>query len=113
MRGMMLWRRCALVAGVCPLCCALCAAWTGGARRPLSISHDGTTADDLLLMDILWSDPTDRPHTAPSLRTADAQRHARTQHQQPICTARHARTPHGTPQHVRHALVWAHNSAHA
>ncbi len=41
-----------------------CRLSTGGARRPLSISHDGTTADDLLLMDILWSDPTDRPQTA-------------------------------------------------
>jgi hypothetical protein len=38
--------------------------------RPLSISHDGTTPDDLLLMDILWSDPTDRPASCHALPTA-------------------------------------------
>ena len=68
---------------------------TGAARRPLSISHDGTTADDLLLMDILWSDPTDRRRSSPDcaalahlVRLARTSRgtHAPT----PMCT--HART---------------------
>jgi hypothetical protein len=71
---------------------------TGGARRPLSILHDGTTADDLLLMDILWSDPTDRPQTAlPSCTSrgshAAAAVHALARtHHQPQCSRTHART---------------------